>query len=581
MPDESPGFFERNLEALAEIYPGAAKLIRSVQSESVELHEIPDGFTEDEIEAHWRDSAELHSVFRFAASPVAKSLFDRANLAELTHDLNRRLLLIEDDPLRFRSALEREDWTAMLRSERCLFVVTDERLTGFHQLFRRYPQIAQAACAVYAGEPGVSQETLDELREQIAQVRRTLNLKLLDLLDRLAARPLPPYPRTIRFFVPGHNMLQEACVQGCRAMGYATERLRWKSPLYRFIRSSAWISCVENEQTDAAILFNATLPTFTRWRDAWRVPLRAVSWFVDNPRRYVAAPADLEGAAAVGVFDKTYIPFVRELTDAPVVEARTGYCIDPSRAERDEAFEEIDLAFVGELGTRGFTAYEEAFQRLDPEWMAEVHEFLRQLDVTRPIDVCAAALDFFAGRDRSYRGAWVEFIENKATTLRRRFFLEALADRGLRVFGDAEWGAREWAGKAAACYAGKRIEYEYELPRLYASAKININIFHVQCVAAPNPRVYDVLACGGFLLSNYNPGLEDEFNIGEDLDVFHTRDELIEKVEYYLARPHERQAIARRGRARALAKCGRHDRIQTLLYALSLNSGDRHVNFCG
>ena len=65
----------------------------------------------------------------------------------------------------------------------------------------------------------------------------------------------------------------------------------------------------------------------------------------------------------------------------------------------------------------------------------------------------------------------------------------------------------------------------------------------MQCVQAPNPRVYDVLACGGFLLTDYNPGLEDEFEIGHDLVVFRNRQELKDQVHYFLSHPEEREEI--------------------------------------
>jgi spore maturation protein CgeB len=65
-------------------------------------------------------------------------------------------------------------------------------------------------------------------------------------------------------------------------------------------------------------------------------------------------------------------------------------------------------------------------------------------------------------------------------------------------------------------------------------------------------RVFDVPASGGFLLTDYMPGLEKMFEIGKEIEVYRTPDELREKVDYYLARPEACREIAHRARERVL-----------------------------
>ena len=60
-------------------------------------------------------------------------------------------------------------------------------------------------------------------------------------------------------------------------------------------------------------------------------------------------------------------------------------------------------------------------------------------------------------------------------------------------------------------------------------------------------RIWDVLGCRGFLLTNYQPELEDYFEIGKDLEVYRSTDEMIEKIEYYLSHEEERCKIADNG----------------------------------
>jgi spore maturation protein CgeB len=76
---------------------------------------------------------------------------------------------------------------------------------------------------------------------------------------------------------------------------------------------------------------------------------------------------------------------------------------------------------------------------------------------------------------------------------------------------------------------------------------INLNVFHEQCADSTNSRVYDVLAAGGFLLTEDKPCLSREFQPGRHFATFSSPAEAREKVEYYLAHEDEREAMAREG----------------------------------
>ena len=64
-------------------------------------------------------------------------------------------------------------------------------------------------------------------------------------------------------------------------------------------------------------------------------------------------------------------------------------------------------------------------------------------------------------------------------------------------------------------------------------------------------RIYEVAMCGGFVLSEYVPGLEYYFELGKEIDVFYDKEDLLEKIKYYLKHDEERESIARRGYERA------------------------------
>ena len=89
--------------------------------------------------------------------------------------------------------------------------------------------------------------------------------------------------------------------------------------------------------------------------------------------------------------------------------------------------------------------------------------------------------------------------------------------------------------------------YSEEMPKAFYVSKINLNITSRSIDSGIPQRVFDIMASGGFVLTNYQPELEEYFEIGKDLEVFHDLDELMEKVDYYLAHEEARIRIAMNG----------------------------------
>lgn len=95
-------------------------------------------------------------------------------------------------------------------------------------------------------------------------------------------------------------------------------------------------------------------------------------------------------------------------------------------------------------------------------------------------------------------------------------------------------------------YRGK-VSCEEELKTIYAESKINLNITPRNVTTGIPQKVFDIMGAGGFVLTNFQPELLEYFNIGEELDMFSSQRELLEKIEYYLQHEEERRAIAQNG----------------------------------
>jgi spore maturation protein CgeB len=84
-------------------------------------------------------------------------------------------------------------------------------------------------------------------------------------------------------------------------------------------------------------------------------------------------------------------------------------------------------------------------------------------------------------------------------------------------------------------------------PRIFHCSKINLNITSKTIQTGIPLRVFDVLGCGGFLITNYQAELCEYFEPGVDLVVYEDLADLEQKIDYYLAHEEERQQIAVNG----------------------------------
>ena len=69
-----------------------------------------------------------------------------------------------------------------------------------------------------------------------------------------------------------------------------------------------------------------------------------------------------------------------------------------------------------------------------------------------------------------------------------------------------------------------------EMPFVFRQSRINLNITTRSIQSGLPQRVWDVLSCRGFLITNYQPEIDELFEDGEHLVTYKSYDELVEKV---------------------------------------------------
>lgn len=86
-----------------------------------------------------------------------------------------------------------------------------------------------------------------------------------------------------------------------------------------------------------------------------------------------------------------------------------------------------------------------------------------------------------------------------------------------------------------------------EMPKVFHLSKINLNMTIKPIQTGLPLRIFDIMGCGGFLMTNYQEELTDHFEIGVDLEAYGSLEELVDKCAYYLEHEDERVQIARNG----------------------------------
>lgn len=91
------------------------------------------------------------------------------------------------------------------------------------------------------------------------------------------------------------------------------------------------------------------------------------------------------------------------------------------------------------------------------------------------------------------------------------------------------------------------VRYWDESPVVFYASRINLN-FTIRNIRSGIPlRVWDILAAGGFCITNFQPELVMYFKNGEELVWFEDEADLVRKVRYYLEHDEERRRIAKNG----------------------------------
>lgn len=105
-----------------------------------------------------------------------------------------------------------------------------------------------------------------------------------------------------------------------------------------------------------------------------------------------------------------------------------------------------------------------------------------------------------------------------------------------------------------------------EMVNVFSRSKINLNLSNSSVLGEEQikGRVFEVPGCRGFLLTDAADDLESYYTDGKEIVVYTDRNDLLEKIDYYLGQDDQREAIAQAGYERTLNEHTWQNRFDTI-----------------
>lgn len=101
--------------------------------------------------------------------------------------------------------------------------------------------------------------------------------------------------------------------------------------------------------------------------------------------------------------------------------------------------------------------------------------------------------------------------------------------------------------------------------KVFQSSGINLNVTLRSIESGVPLRVFDILSVGGFVLTDYRKDAEELFREDEEIVMFRTPEEMMDKLAFYTTHETERKRIAKNGHRRARAEYSYERMLEEIL----------------
>ncbi len=108
------------------------------------------------------------------------------------------------------------------------------------------------------------------------------------------------------------------------------------------------------------------------------------------------------------------------------------------------------------------------------------------------------------------------------------------------------------------------VENQEEMSYIYSSSKINVDI-RSEKEKPINYRCMEIMASGGFLITEYNDVIIENFETGREIETYKTGYELTDKIRFYLKNLNLAQLITTNGKRNVVSNHSFRDRVKIIL----------------
>lgn len=289
--------------------------------------------------------------------------------------------------------------------------------------------------------------------------------------------------------------------------------------------------------------------------------IRYVSWLVDCPVVELYSYAIRNEWNRIFIFDYAlYLDFVKEnpkcIFYLPLaVNVQNS---DRARAligEKERSSYESDITFIGSLyaekspfrKVKGLPEYSEGYFSgiIEAQLKVYGYSFIEELLNEEMVEVFKSKVpDFYQFPEKAVHDDKAvvahSYLEMEVTARERLRLLSAISEEfplQIYTYSNTDEIPKAWNRGGA--------ESKIQMPQIFALSKINLNITARPIRTGIPQRIWDIIGAGGFLLTNYQEELGNYFDIGKEIDVFGSEQELLEKIDYYLCHEEEREQMAK------------------------------------
>lgn len=349
------------------------------------------------------------------------------------------------------------------------------------------------------------------------------------------------------------------CIESMCQLGYTVDTASGSITDYDMDESflSEFINCCKAKAYDCVFTFNY-FPVISR--AAAECGLKYIAWVFDSPHHTLNSITLANDCNAVFLFDYQLYEKYRKKGIQTVYYMPLAY----NRPRLDNTIHnmklhyEHDITFLGTLYDDAYNFYDQ-IKYLPPYLEGYIQSIIDAQQLIFGLDLCSLLFGHekceemakyvqidFGNQYVDYRDdIFRDIIRKKITVIERRNILSTIVQKF-----NVDLYSPERPKNLSVNYKGYA-DYMNEMPRIFYTSKINLNITLRSILSGIPLRVIDILGAHGFLLTNYQAELSEYFVNGEDLVWYESVQDMMDKIAFFLTHDSERERIAYNGNLKA------------------------------